>query len=76
MIAYTEFVSRQCNCNGPHVRRFCPQLKQGFMKAEAVDYRRSRSPPRKVTFQTQEPEVLKKETAKDQNTEPRFVVHV
>ena len=61
------------NCNGPHVRRFCPQLKQGIMKAGAVDYRRSRSPPRKVTFQTQEPEVLKEETAKDgnQNTEPK-----
>ena len=51
------------NCNGPHVRRFCPQLKQGIMKAGAVDYRRSRSPPRKVTFQTQEPEVPKEETA-------------
>ena len=43
------------------------------MKAGAVDYRRSRSPTRKVTFQTQEPEVPKKETAKDgnQNTEPK-----
>ena len=61
------------NCNGPHVRRFCPQLKQGIMKAGAVDYRRSRSPPRRVTFQTQEPEVPKGETAKDgnQNTEPK-----
>ena len=62
---------RYFNCNGPHVRRFCPQLKQGIMKAGAADYRRSRSPPRKVTLQTQEPEVLKEETAKDgnQNTE-------
>ena len=61
------------NCGGPHVRRFCPQLKQGIMKAGAVDYRRSRSPTRKVTFQTQEPEVTKEETAKDgnQNTEPK-----
>ena len=61
------------NCGGPHVRRFCPQLKQGIMKAEAVDYRRSRSPTRKVTFQTQESEVPKEETAKDgnQNTEPK-----
>ena len=61
------------NCNGPHVRRFCPQLKQGIMKAGAADYRRSRSPPRKVIFQTQEPEVPKEETAKDgnQNTEPK-----
>ena len=61
------------NCNGPHVRRFCPQLKQGIMKAAAADYRRSRSPPRKVTFQTQEQEVPKEETAKDgnQNTEPK-----
>ena len=61
------------NCNGPHVRRFCPQLKQRIMKAGAADYRRSRSPPRKVTFQTQEPEVPKEETAKDgdQNTEPK-----
>ena len=61
------------NCNGPHVRRFCPQLKQGIMKAGAADYMRSRSPPRKVTFQTQEPEVPKEETAKDgnQNTEPK-----
>ena len=25
------------NCGGPHVRRFCPQLKQGIMKAGAVD---------------------------------------
>ena len=60
------------NCGGPHVRRFCPQLKQGIMKAGAVDYR-SRSPPRRVTFQTQEPEVPKEETAKDgnQNTEPK-----
>ena len=60
------------NCGGPHVRRFCPQLKQGIMKAGAVDYR-SRSPTRKVTFQTQEPEVPKEETAKDgnQNTEPK-----
>ena len=43
------------------------------MKAGAVDYRRSRSPPRRVTFQTQEPEVPKEETAKDgnQNTEPK-----
>ena len=38
------------NCNGPYVRRFCPQLKQGIMKAGAADYRRSRSPPRRVTF--------------------------
>ena len=61
------------NCGGPHVRRFCPQLKQGIMKAGAVDYRRSRSPTRKVTFQTQEPEVPKEETAKDGNqiTEPK-----
>ena len=61
------------NCGGPHVRRFCPQLKQGIMKAGAVYYRRSRSPPRRVTFQTQEPEVPKEETAKDgnQNTEPK-----
>ena len=61
------------NCGGPHVRRFCPQLKQGIMKAGAVDYRRSRSPTRKVTFQTQEPEVPKEETAKDgnQNTDPK-----
>ena len=61
------------NCGGPHVRRFCPQLKQGIMKAGAVDYRRSRSPPRRVTFQTQEPEVPKEGTAKDgnQNTEPK-----
>ena len=61
------------NCGGPHVRRFCPQLKQGIMKAGTVDYRRSRSPTRKVTFQTQEPEVPKEETAKDgnQNTEPK-----
>ena len=43
------------------------------MKAGAADYRRSRSPPRKVTFQTQEPEVPKEETAKDgnQNIEPK-----
>ena len=55
------------------MRRFCPQLKQGIMKVGAVDYRRSRSPPRRVTFQTQEPEVPKEETAKDrnQNTEPK-----
>ena len=33
------------NCNGPHVRRFGPQLKQGIMKAGAADYKRSRSPP-------------------------------
>ena len=61
------------NCGGPHVRRFCPQLKQGIMKAGAVDYRRSRSPTRKVSFQTQEPEVPKEEKAKDgnQNTEPK-----
>ena len=61
------------NCGCPHVRRFCPQLKQGIMKAGAVDYRRSRSPPRRVTFQTQEPEVPKEGTAKDgnQNTEPK-----
>ena len=60
-------------CNGPHVRRFCPQLKQGIMEAGAAGYRRSRSPPRKVTFQTHEPEVPKEETAKDgnQNTEPK-----
>ena len=51
------------NCNGPHVRRFCPKLKQGIMKAGAADYRRSRSPQRKVTFQTQEHEVPKEETA-------------
>ena len=61
------------NCGGPHVRWFCPQLKQGIMKAGAVDYRRSRSPPRRVTFQTQDTEVPKEETAKDgnQNTEPK-----
>ena len=55
------------------MRRYCPQLKQGIMKAGAVDYRRSRSPTRKATFQTQEPEVPKEETAKDgnQNTEPK-----
>ena len=65
------------NCGGPHVRRFCPQLKQGIMKAGAEDYRK-RSPISKVSFQTQEPEVPKEETAKDgtkiQNQ--RFVVHV
>ena len=33
------------NCNGPHVRRFCPQLNQGIMKAGAADNRRSKSPP-------------------------------
>ena len=27
------------NCNGPRVRRFCPQLKPGIMKAGAADYR-------------------------------------
>ena len=55
------------------MRRFCPQLKQGIMKAGAVDYRRSRSSPRRVTFQTQEPGVPKEVTAKDgnQNTEPK-----
>ena len=55
------------------MRRICPQLKQGIMKAGAVDYRRSRSPPSRVTFQTQEHEVPKEETAKDgnQNTEPK-----
>ena len=37
------------------------------MKAGAADYRRSRSPQRKVIFQTQEPEVPKEETAKDRN---------
>ena len=54
------------------MRRFCPQLKQGIMKAGAADYRRSTLPPRMVTFQTQEPEIPKEETAKDgnQNTEP------
>ena len=65
------------NCGGPHVRRFCPQLKQGIMKAGAVDYRRSRSPTRKVTFQTQEPEVPKEETARESKIlNQRFVVHV
>ena len=55
------------------MRLFCSQLKQEIMKAGAVDYRRSRSPIRKVTFQTQEPEVPKEATAKDgnQNTEPK-----
>ena len=55
------------------MRRVCPLLKQGIMKAGAVDSRRSRSPTRKVTFQTQEPEIPKEETAKDgnQNTEPK-----
>ena len=64
------------NCGGPQVRRFCQQLKQGIMKAGAVDYRRSRSLPRRVTFQTQETEVPKEETAKDgnQNTEPKVCV--
>ena len=43
------------------------------MKTGAVDYRRSRSPPRRVTFQTQESDVPKEETVKDgnQNTEPK-----
>ena len=38
-----------------------------------ADYSRSRSPPRKVTFQTQEPEERRDETAKDgtQNREPK-----
>ena len=55
------------------MRRICPQLKQGVMEEGTVYYRRSRSPPRKVTFQTQEPEVPKEETAKDgnQSTEPK-----
>ena len=39
------------NCNGPHLKRYCPQLKSGIMKAGAADYRR-RSPPRKVIFIT------------------------
>ena len=62
---------RYFNCNGPHVKR-------GIMEAGAADYRRSRSPPKRVTFQTLESEVLKEETAKagNQNTEPKFVVHV
>ena len=61
------------HCNGPHVKRFCPQLKPGIMKAGAADYRRSRSPQRKVTFQTQEPDGRRDETAKDgnQDTEPK-----
>ena len=29
------------HCNGPNVKRFCPQLKQGIKKAGAADYRRS-----------------------------------
>ena len=52
------------NCNGPHVKRFCPQLKPGILKAGAADYRRSRSPPGKVSFQTQEPEGPKKRQLK------------
>ena len=71
---YQGYPKVRCfNCNGPHVRRLCPQLKQRIMKAGAADYRRSRSPTRKVAFQTQEPEVPKEETAKDgnQNTEPK-----
>ena len=42
------------------------------MTAGAADYRRSISPLRKVTFQTQEPEEPKEETARDgnQSTEP------
>ena len=66
------------HCNGPHVKRFCPQLKPGIMKAGAAEYRRSRSPPRKVTFQTQEPGGRKDETAKDgnQDTEPKVCVDV
>ena len=68
-----ENVPKMKHPNGPHVRRFCLQLKQGIMKAGAADYRRSRSPPKNVTFQTQEPEAQKEETAKDgnQNTEPK-----
>ena len=55
------------------MRQFCQQLKQGIMKAEAVDYRRSRLRPRKVSFQSQHPEVPKEETANDgnQNTETK-----
>ena len=46
------------------------------MKAGATDYKRIRSPPRKVTFQMHEPDGQKEETAKDGNpgTEPKIPV--
>ena len=27
------------NCGGPHLRRYCPQLKHGIMKADAAQTR-------------------------------------
>ena len=56
------------NCGGPHIRRYCPQLKQGTMKAGAAQHRRVRSPTKKVTFQQQDSEAqtVKEEKESDQ----------
>ena len=52
------------NCGGPHIRRYCPQLKQGIMKAGAAQHRRSRSPTKKVLFQQQDSEAQTSEGRK------------
>ena len=54
------------HCIGPHLKRFCPQLKPGIINAGAADYRRSRSPPGEVTFQTEQPEGPKEDKTKMQ----------
>ena len=41
------------NCGGPHIRRYCSQLKQGIMNMKvgaAQHRRRGRSPTKKITF--------------------------
>ena len=56
------------NCGGPHLRRYCPQLKQGIMKACATQHRKGRSATMKVTFQQQDSEAqtVKEEMEIDQ----------
>ena len=59
------------NCGDPHIRRYCPQIKQGIMKAGAAQHRRSRSLTKKVTFQQQvsEAQKVKEEKESDQSTD-------
>ena len=59
------------NCGGPHLRRYCPQIKQGITKPGAAQHRRGRSDTKKVTVQKQDSEAhtVNEEMESDQSNE-------
>ena len=64
------------NCNGPYLRRNCPQLKPRIKKAGADDYNRGRSPTRKLTFQTESKEKTAKEGSQNRKPKVRSMLNL